>query len=160
MTQLTLNTDIKYVVNSGTLALTSTMIDGLTYSITADEDFGDAPASFNPTQAASHILSDLQLGSTVDADNTTVLNSTTSPNAVSAGSNNNGTNGDGADEDAISSFPSLTTSSTSYALTVPISGASQAGQVCGWIDLMVIIPLITQLNELVRALPVEQLALL
>ncbi|WP_157445124.1 hypothetical protein [Deinococcus actinosclerus] len=103
-----------------------------------DEDFGDAPASYDATAAASHVVGDLKLGSTIDADNTGTLNGgtavTPSPNAVAAGADNTGTNGDGADEDAITSFPALSTANTSYSLTVPISGASQAGQVCGWID--------------------------
>lgn len=108
--------------------------DGWFISVTFDEDFSDAPSSFNGVQAPSHIVSDLALGSSIDADNTTTLSSTTSPSAVAAGTNNNGTNGDGADEDAINNFPALFTSSTSYSLNVPISGASRAGQVCGWID--------------------------
>ncbi len=117
--------------------------DGIYFTVSFDEDYGDAPASYDPTTAASHIISDLTLGATIDADNTGVNNGgatgttsvTPSPNAIVAGANNNSTNGDGADEDAISTFPALTTSSTTYALTVPISGASSAGQVCGWIDL-------------------------
>lgn len=136
VTQITLQIDLKYRITagSGTLAVSTINIDTVSMTLSADEEFGDAPASFDPTQAAAHILGDLTLGSSVDGDNTTVANSTTSPNAVAAGANNNGTNGDGADEDAISSFPALAASNTSYALTVPISGASKAGQVCGWID--------------------------
>jgi hypothetical protein len=117
--------------------------DGIYFTVSFDEDFGDAPASYDPTTAASHIVSDLALGSTIDVDNPTISNGaatgttsiTPSPNAIAAGANNNGTNGDGADEDAITSFPDLASNDTSYALTVPISGASRAGQVCGWIDL-------------------------
>ncbi|GGM48730.1 hypothetical protein GCM10008956_26130 [Deinococcus arenae] len=112
--------------------------DGVTLAFSVDEDFGDAPASYDATAAASHVVGDLKLGSTIDADNTGTLNGgtavTPSPNAVAAGADNTGTNGDGADEDAITSFPALSTANTSYSLTVPISGASQAGQVCGWID--------------------------
>jgi hypothetical protein len=117
--------------------------DGIYFTVSFDEDFGDAPASYDPTTAASHLVSDLVLGSTIDVDNPTISNGaatgttsiTPSPNAVAAGANNNGTNGDGADEDAITSFPALASNDTSYALTVPISGAIRAGQVCGWIDL-------------------------
>jgi hypothetical protein len=109
-------------------------LDAYFITVTADEDFGDAPASFDPTQAASHIVGDLMLGSSVDPENLSTLASATSPNAVAAAANNNGTNGDGAEEDAISSFPGLYTNSSSYSLSVPISGASQAGRVCGWID--------------------------
>jgi uncharacterized repeat protein (TIGR01451 family) len=136
VTEITLNIALKYGLTSGTgtLAVSNTDIDGVTYTVTTDEDFGDAPSTFDPTQAARHVVSDLMLGASVDSENPSTANSTTSPNAVAAGSNNNGTNGDGADEDAIGSFPTLTTASTSYALTVPISGASKAGRVCGWVD--------------------------
>ena len=112
--------------------------DAINVAVSIDEDFGDAPAGYDATAAASHVVGDLKLGSAIDADNTGTLNGSTavtpSPNAVAAGADNTGTNGDGADEDAITSFPALSTANTSYSLTVPISGASQAGQVCGWID--------------------------
>ena len=112
--------------------------DGMTLAFTVNEDFGDAPAGYDPTAAASHVVGDLKLGSTIDADNTGTQNGgtavTPSPNAVAAGADNTGTNGDGVDEDAISTFPVLTTASSTYSLTVPISGASQPGQVCGWVD--------------------------
>ncbi|MFC6749899.1 GEVED domain-containing protein [Deinococcus aquaticus] len=103
-----------------------------------NEDFGDAPTSYDSAVAASHVVGDLKLGATIDAENPDTLNGGTavasSPNAVTAGTDNNGTNGDGADEDAITTFPALTTADNAYSLTVPISGASAAGQVCGWVD--------------------------
>lgn len=107
--------------------------DTFDFSVTASEDFSDAPASYNPTQAPVHIVGDLKLGSTIDADNPTVANATTSPFPVAAGADNNGTNGDGADEDAFTTVPTVPSTGT-YALTVPLSGASKAGQVCGWVD--------------------------
>ncbi|WP_295816922.1 GEVED domain-containing protein [uncultured Deinococcus sp.] len=116
--------------------------DGVFFTVSFDEDFGDAPATFDPTAAASHLLSDLTLGSTIDAQNPTTFNGgadgatsvTPSPTVVAAGGDNTGTSGDGADEDAITTFPVLPITATTYSLTVPISGASAAGQVCGWVD--------------------------
>lgn len=112
--------------------------DATNFAVSVSEDFGDAPASYDPTAAASHVLGDLKLGATIDAQNTGTLNGgtavTPSPSAVAAGADNNGANGDGADEDAITTFPALASSATGYSLTVPVSGASAAGQVCGWID--------------------------
>ena len=112
--------------------------DAVSLAFAVNEDFGDAPASYDSTVAASHVVGDLKLGATIDAENTGTLNGATavtpSPNAVTAGADNNGTNGDGADEDAITTFPALTTTDNAYSLTVPISGASAAGQVCGWVD--------------------------
>ncbi len=133
--------------------------DGIYFTVSFDEDFGDAPATFDPTAAASHLISDLQLGSSIDRENPTptAVNGgatgtplvTPSPAAVLAGADNNDTNGDGADEDAISSFPVLTTNSTTYSLSVPISGASRAGQVCGWIDF-------NRSNTFTNASPIER----
>ncbi|MGO4782019.1 hypothetical protein AB4084_41675, partial [Lysobacter sp. 2RAB21] len=48
--------------------------DGYLITTTVDEDFGDAPASYDLVEAASHILDGIRLGASVDADNTNVLN--------------------------------------------------------------------------------------
>ncbi|KJH70557.1 GEVED domain-containing protein [Aliterella atlantica] len=122
---------------------TATAGDAIFITASFDEDYGDAPASYDASSAASHIISDLALGTSVTADNPDTANggadgSTTvasSPNAVAAGANNNGTNGDGISDDGVSSFPALTTAAgASYTVPVNLSGASSAGQVCGWID--------------------------
>lgn len=113
----------------------SNSTDGVFITVSFDEDFGDAPASYDPTTAASNLLTDLVLGSGVTADNTTVFNGgatgttsiTPSPKAAAAGAAPTGDT-----DDAFSSLPTLTPGS--YTLNVPISGASQSGQVCGWID--------------------------
>jgi len=135
------NTPYPYAVYSGPNGSTvdsGPTADAVNLAVSVDEDFGDAPASYDPGAAASHVIGDLKLGATVDADNTGTLNGgtaiTPSPNAVAAGADNTGTNGDGADEDAITTFPALAANDTAYSLTVPISGASQSGQVCGWVD--------------------------
>lgn len=115
--------------------------DGYMVTTTVDEDFGDAPASYDGTEAASHIVDGIRLGATVDADNTNVFNSTPavtpSPNAVAAGADNNGINGDGNDEDGLSTpLATLHTGliGQTYTLTPTLSGSTAAGRVCGWID--------------------------
>lgn len=116
-------------------SLDSSRYDTIGITATVDEDFSDAPTtSFNTAQAPSHIVGNLRLGAALDADHVGVTNSITSPFPVAANADNNGGNGDGVDEDAIGTFPALTSASTGYSLTVPISGASKAGIVCGWID--------------------------
>ncbi|MGB1583322.1 MAG: Ig-like domain-containing protein, partial [Solirubrobacterales bacterium] len=119
---------------TGTVA--SGAADAVRVSVSTRQDFSDAPTSYNSTQAPAHLLTDLKLGATVDEENATVPNSTTSPVSVAAGANANGANGDGTDEDAISAWPSLTTANagSNYTVTVPISGATASGRVCGWID--------------------------
>ncbi|MBN7136861.1 hypothetical protein A7A76_19145 [Lysobacter enzymogenes] len=115
--------------------------DGYMVTTTVDEDFGDAPASYDPVEAASHIVDGLRLGATIDADNTNVFNSTPavtpSPNAVAAGADNNGANGDGSDEDGLTTpLPTLHTGliGQTYSLAPTLSGGTAAGTVCGWID--------------------------
>jgi uncharacterized repeat protein (TIGR01451 family) len=113
--------------------------DAVGVDFTVGQDFSDAPASYNAGgQAPAHVVGDLKLGPTIDAEQATTANPTTSSFATSgAAVNTAGDNAVGADEDAISTpWPTLTTAmiGTNYPLTVPISGASKAGQVCGWID--------------------------
>lgn len=115
--------------------------DGYMVTTTVDEDFGDAPATYDLTEAASHIVDGIRLGATVDADNTNVFNTTPavtpSPNAVAAGGDNNGAAGDGADENGLTTpLPTLHTGliGQAYALTPTLSGSTAAGTVCGWID--------------------------
>lgn len=117
--------------------------DGIYFTVSFDEDFGDAPSSYDAGNAASHIISDLTLGSSITAENPAIANGgatgttglvATSPNAVAANASNNGLNGDGASDDGVTSFPALRTSSTTYSVPVSLAGASRAGQVCGWVD--------------------------
>jgi uncharacterized repeat protein (TIGR01451 family) len=121
-------------------------------TFTFDEDFGDAPVSFQSdtsvttTAPASHILSELALGSAFTTNNNypATLNGTiagagpflASPVQVAAAANNNGAAGDGAEENGLTTFAPLTTDliGSTYTLTPTISGASRSGQVCGWID--------------------------
>jgi hypothetical protein len=116
--------------------------DGYMVTTTVDEDFGDAPATYDAVEAASHIVDGLRLGASVDADNANVFNAqatptTPSPNAVAAGADSNGAAGDGADEDGLATpLPTLHTGliGQGYALTPSLSGGTAAGTVCGWID--------------------------
>ncbi len=121
-------------------------LDGYMLTVSVDEDFGDAPASYDPTAgttgAASHMVGALRFGNMIDADNTTVLNPNTpaiqpSPNAVAAGADNNGGNGDGAEEDGLSvPLPGLHTGmiGQAWTLTPSLSNVTSAARVCGWVD--------------------------
>ncbi|WP_457254504.1 DUF6923 family protein, partial [Pedococcus sp. P5_B7] len=100
--------------------------DGFAIAVTAPEDFGDAPSSYDQGNAARAVLSDVKLGSSVTEDNATVANGTVSPNASATAAL------DGADN-GVTLAP-LTTATTSYSTTVALSGASKAGTVCGWVD--------------------------
>ncbi len=97
------------------------------------EDYGDGPATYDASSAATHVIGNLSMGSaTVSEENSTTLNSGAAPVAASplAGANANGDN-----DDAISGSPTAANIGQAYSLVVPISGATAAGQVCGFIDM-------------------------
>ncbi|MFE0022960.1 GEVED domain-containing protein [Amycolatopsis sp. NPDC059021] len=109
--------------------------DEYLFGVSADENFGDAPASYDAGAAASHIVSDLRLGQRVDPNNTAVLNTgqvSPSPNAVAPGADITSAHTDGVTKP----LPRLTVADAgkTYSVTTALSGASQPGRVCGWID--------------------------
>lgn len=74
---------------------TATSIEGITYTVSVDEDFGDAPGGFDATAAASHIVGGVYMGTGVTADNTNTTNTgaiTPSPlaNATATGDTDDG----------------------------------------------------------------------
>lgn len=105
---------------------------------TPTKDYGDAPDASSGTATGnyqttesdggpSHFrISGLSLGSLVDADDGTLQNSAASAD------NANGSD----DEDAITSFPSISTTSTNYTLSgIPIvNNTGQVAYLVGWID--------------------------
>lgn len=108
--------------------------EGVAYLWTVNDDFGTAPASYDGTDGASHVLSDLRIGASVSSTggeladaNGKVNNSGTSgivsPNA----------GGTDAGDDAFVSVPVIPTSGD-YSVSVPVTGVTQNAKLCGWID--------------------------
>jgi LPXTG-motif cell wall-anchored protein len=108
--------------------------EGVAYLWTVNDDFGTAPASYDGTDGASHVLSDLRIGNVVSSTggeladaNGKVNNSGTSgivsPNA----------GGTDAGDDAFVSVPAIPTSGD-YSVSVPVTGVTQNAKLCGWID--------------------------
>jgi CshA-type fibril repeat protein len=99
------------------------------YSIlaTVDQDYGDAPASYDAGNAARAVVSDIRLGEQVTADDTTTLNATASPNAGATAK------GDGESDDGVEP-KSIAVLATTYKVTVQHGGASSPWEVCGWVD--------------------------
>jgi GEVED domain/Bacterial Ig domain len=97
---------------------------------TVDQDSGDAPSSYDVGNPATHVVTDLSIGANITGDDTlTVANPNPTTNTLAGVGATNDT------DDAGLNF-SNTTSIISSTITkvVPLSGASAAGQVCGWID--------------------------
>ncbi|WOC61129.1 GEVED domain-containing protein [Paenarthrobacter sp. AT5] len=100
--------------------------DNYVVTMTVPQDFGDAPASYDQSNAARAILSDVALGPNVTEDNALVANGTSSPNASASATLDQ-------NDDGVTLAP-FTAGTSSYSTTVAITGASKAGTVCGWID--------------------------
>jgi uncharacterized repeat protein (TIGR01451 family) len=106
--------------------------DGYAIAVTVDEDFGDAPASYdNDTTngAASHVVGELYLGGGIGIDKTDVLNYSNAPLTT-----NNGTVGDTNDNGVtFNPINGLSIGATTTA-AVSVSAHTQTANVCGWID--------------------------
>ncbi|MFT3860586.1 GEVED domain-containing protein [Micropruina sp.] len=108
--------------------------DAFGLSVTLPQDFGDAPSSYNGTQAPAHVIGDLKLGSIIDEDNANTRNATASPFTGTGATGDDTDNLD--DEDAFTTLPGiLAGEANDYTLTVPLSGVSKAATVCGFIDI-------------------------
>lgn len=123
ITRLVINVALDTLLQSGSVTLDSSHVDALSLAVTVDEDFGDAPASYDPGQAAVHVVGDLSLGADVSADNPAVAAATASPLASAAAD---------ADSDDVA-WPTLVRGRPA-SFAVPIAGASRAGTACGWVD--------------------------
>jgi trimeric autotransporter adhesin len=92
-------------------------------------DYGDAPItgtapngiSTNAYGQAIHgVISGIRLGAVIDAETASIANATAS--------------GDGADDDGISSFPTLTAGANSYSIPAANITATGTGTLHAWID--------------------------
>lgn len=96
-------------------------------TVTADQDYGDAPASYDGNNAARHLVSAAHLGAGITVDNANVANSVNSPNAGASAL-------DDAD-DATTPFADATVGvPTTYTKTIALSGLTKPGLLCGWVD--------------------------
>ena len=104
------------------------------YQLTVTRDFGDVPASYENGSPASQTNdvtgnASFTMGTTIDYE-------LTSANVTSL-ADNNGTNGDGADEDAVS-IPQTITTGAPFSITIPVNNKTSSANtayVYGWIDL-------------------------
>ena len=95
-------------------------------------DAGDVPASYENGNYATHLLTTnpltLRLGATFPtANNNNIVN-------VAAGADNNGSNGDGTEEDGITTLPAYTRNGT-YSVTVnTVNNTGANANLYAWID--------------------------
>ncbi|SFV31932.1 GEVED domain-containing protein [Pseudoxanthomonas sp. YR558] len=105
--------------------------DGIHWIVTLPEDYGDAPDTYNQGNAATHILTDLRLGTGVTADNSDAINTGSIASSPLASP---GAATDGGDDGATvpATLPMVAGSVTQIPVT--LSGVSKSAVVCGWID--------------------------
>jgi len=120
--------------NTGTYG-TATIgeVEDYQVSVTPAYDFGDAPISYESNSSSAFAparntpSSTLRLGIIPDAEIV--------PASVSSGADNNGSNGDGTDEDGITSPPADVSIGVAYSSTVAVTNTSGAARTLyGWID--------------------------
>ncbi|CAA7385778.1 immunoglobulin domain-containing protein [Chryseobacterium fistulae] len=100
------------------------------YQLTITRDYGDVPASYENGDPASHtndaITPLLSMGNTVDFE--------LAPNSVAIDADNNGLNGDGADEDGITTIPTIV-SGAPFSISMPVKTTVDGTKyLYGWID--------------------------
>lgn len=99
------------------------------YQLTVIKDFGDVPESYengSPASQTNTVVPELTLGATIDYE---LIN-----NPVASGADNNGLNGDGADEDAIVTSQTVT-SGTPFSITIPVNTTvTGTKNLYAWID--------------------------
>ncbi len=107
---------------------TPTGTDGWTLTASVDEDFGDAPGSYDTTAAASHIVGGLFMGTQPTIENSAVTNVQATPVTPSPIASANASS-DGSDDGVT--FPTLTRGVAGN-INVAVTGAG--GRLQGWID--------------------------
>lgn len=112
------------------------MPEGSGWSISFEEDFGNAPASYDAADGASHLLSDLRIGSLVDAagGESSLSPASEANNAGVSGIVSPNAGGTDTGNDAFGTDPEIPFSGD-FTIDVPISGASDDGTVCGYLDI-------------------------
>lgn len=99
------------------------------YQLTVIRDYGDVPLSYengNPAYHTNSIVPELTLGASIDYE--------LSSHAVAADADNNDNNGDGLDEDAIST-PQTVTHNVPFSMVVPVNSTTSGDKyLYGWID--------------------------
>lgn len=102
--------------------------DGWTITASIDEDFGDAPGSYDATAAASHIVGGYFMGTAPTVENAGVTNVQGTP--ITPSPIANATASADASDDGVT-FPTLV---RSVASTIDVAVTGTGGRLQGWID--------------------------
>jgi uncharacterized repeat protein (TIGR01451 family) len=122
VTSITFQVDL---LMGGTGTGTSANVDGWNFTISVDEDFGDAPAGFDPTAAASHVVGGLYMGSGITVENAATNNpGTIAPSPIASATAS-------TDADDGVAMPSFARGQTAL---VPVVVTGTGGKLQGWID--------------------------
>lgn len=131
LTAAVIPVDIGVYYDGGTTASQASN-DGYRMRWSVDNDFGDAPANYDQGRPASHVLSDLALGTgglvTPEFAETIIsVNGQASPYSAASGAA-------GDADNAFSAALPTAAGGTSYSITVPVSNVSKLARLCGYMD--------------------------
>ena len=123
MTSVTIRIDL--VISGNTTSVDAAAQDGVGLTVSVDEDFGDAPTSYESGAVASHIVGSLFLGSSISADNANVTNAGTLTPSPLANANAASDSDDGV---------TLPTLSRTISTNIDVAVTGSGGRLQGWID--------------------------
>lgn len=111
--------------NTSSIITSTTNYDGISIATSVDEDFGDAPNSYDGSAAASHIVGGLYMGASVTPDNIAITNTGSLAPSPLAGA--------GATNDTDNGVTMPVNLFKSTAATIPVS-VTGAGALHAWFD--------------------------
>ncbi|CAA7193736.1 GEVED domain-containing protein [Chryseobacterium potabilaquae] len=122
------------VTNAPTLEVDCINVGRTWESVTAAIfDYGDVPSNYDFTKDGVHVPAKHKIMTGVSLGN--ILPDTEyEANSVGLGADNNGTNGDGMDEDAIDVSVNQIRKGVGYTLNIPLNNTSGTKYLYGWID--------------------------
>jgi uncharacterized repeat protein (TIGR01451 family) len=136
ISEISFNLEMRRTNTSVVWTDSTSAADAYLITFSFEEDFGDAPSSYEAGNPAVHTISDLRLGTLVAAENLTTANGGAASTTATVTTSPAAGTSKALDSDGLSSVPSINSNSAGspYTLTPTISGTSRPGKVCGWID--------------------------
>ena len=123
VTSVTFRIDL--VISGNWTSVDAAAQDGVGLTVSVDEDFGDAPTSYESGAVASHIVGSVFLGSSLSADNANVTNPGTLTPSPLANANAASDSDDGV---------TLPTLSRTISSNIDVAVTGSGGRLQGWID--------------------------
>lgn len=120
--------DVTTSVYNG-LQVANPIPEGTSFVITVDEDFGNAPATYDASNGASHVVGGLSIGARASSTGAELNSQNVGASGI-VSPNAGATDGN---DDAFSNGPMLPESGD-YSVAIPVANVTAPAKLCGWID--------------------------